>query len=60
MTTQSLILSSVGLDRVTLWAQERDNRLRIVCVLNGLRHDSYVVLVDCSERDSSLLSLMEH
>lgn len=58
--THSLLLSSLGLERVTDWVAAHDKFMRIIHVLYEPDWDSYVVLVDCDQRDATYLSLLEH
>jgi hypothetical protein len=54
--THSLLLSTLGLERVTDWLQRHDLSMRIFDVYN----DCYAVVFNCSERDAVYLSLLAH
>lgn len=53
--TQSLLLSTVGLERVSMCVYAHDLCMRIFVV--GV--DTYAVIVECPERIAMLLGLME-
>lgn len=53
--TQSLLLSNVGLERVSKWITAYDLHMRIFVV--GV--DSYAVVVECTERAALMLDLLE-
>lgn len=57
---QTLLLSTAGLERVSDWAESNNSHMRIVHVIYELAWDSYAVIIDCSERDATYLSLLEH
>lgn len=56
----SMLVTAAGLDRVTDWAVSKNTRMRILHVMYEPDWDQYAVLVDCSERDVTYLSLLEH
>lgn len=55
----SLLVSSMCLDRITDWIRTRDIDMHIIHTFYGLDWDRYVLLVRCSERDATYLSLLE-
>jgi len=55
----SMLLGAESLERVCTWAESTSTDLRILQVLYETKWDSYVVVVDCSERDATFLSLLE-
>jgi len=56
----SLLLTSSGLDRVTDWVVANHTHMHILGVLIEPKRDRYLVLLDCSARDATFLSLLEH
>lgn len=56
----SMLLSSAGLERVTDWVRSHNTDLRIIHVLFEPNWDRYVTLVECTEREATYLSLLEH
>jgi hypothetical protein len=54
--THSLLLSTLGLERVTDWLTQHGLSVRIFDVSN----DCYAVVFNCSERDAVYLSLLAH
>jgi hypothetical protein len=54
--THSLLLSTLGLERVTDWLTQHGLAVRIFDVSN----DCYAVVFNCSERDAVYLSLLAH
>lgn len=55
----SLLVTSLGLDRVSDWINTRDANMHIIHVMFEPNWDRYVLLVDCSERDATYLALLE-
>lgn len=57
--THGMLLTCDGLERITEWAQNQGNHMRILHVMHEQDWDLYVVLVDCTDSELVWVSLLE-